>query len=41
MVHFPLHCVDICFPHFFKQNKMAFPHHTMLVIEDLAALGLV
>jgi hypothetical protein len=25
-------------PFSFKQNKMAFPHHTMLVIEDLAAL---
>jgi hypothetical protein len=39
-------CILLCiawifvFP-IFKQNKMAFPHHTMLVIEDLATGGLV
>jgi hypothetical protein len=33
MVHSPLHCVDICFPRF-QTKQMAFPHHTMLVIED-------
>jgi hypothetical protein len=28
MVHSPLHCVDICFPHFqTKQNGFPSPHH--------------
>jgi hypothetical protein len=45
MVHSYMHGMYIYFPHFktdhVQQKKKAFPQHTMLVIEDLATLGLV